>query len=51
MTQRYAHLAQQTLGNAAEVVGEMIDAAEAPIQAAATVAEVSEVVSEASPAR
>jgi integrase len=34
MTQRYAHLAQQTLGNAAEVVGELIDAAEIPLQPA-----------------
>jgi integrase len=51
MTQRYAHLAQQTLGNAAEIVGVIIDAAEAPIQPAATSEEVPEAVSEAFPAQ
>jgi hypothetical protein len=51
MTQRYAHLAQQTLGNAAEIVGEMIDSAEAPIQPAATSVDLPATVSEPAPAQ
>jgi len=34
MTQRYAHLAPRTLGAAAEIVGELIDGADAPLQPA-----------------
>jgi integrase len=51
MTQRYAHLAQQTLRNAAEIVGEMIGAADEPIQSAATFVDLTVAVSEAAPAQ
>jgi integrase len=37
MTQRYAHLTQQTLGNAAEIVGGLVDAADIPLQPATSV--------------
>jgi integrase len=46
MTQRYAHLAQQTLGNAAEIVGGLIDAAVIPLQPSSSVRPPAAVASE-----
>jgi integrase len=47
MTQRYAHLAQQTLGSAAEIVGGLIDATDIPLQPTTSVLLQAAVASEA----